>query len=187
MKKFLMVLAFSISLIFSSNFIYAAEVQIYDYSVENIISNLKKECAQRGIDIWGTEYYTYKETQRCEVHFGNDKSNIIRFRLNNDKSVSRILVTIPNPFITNDGSENSFMQTATVTGIICKSIGLSESEAYDLANQWRVNFKNWANQNPNANYFHEKYSVWCSKTSRRIVEDVEMDDFKFDWYFYAYI
>lgn len=186
MKK-IFVITSIILLLFSTNLVHATPVQIYDYSVENIISNLKKECAQQGIDIWGTEYYNYKGTQRCELHFGNTKSNIIRFCLNDDKSVSRILVIIPNSVISSEGSNNSFMQTAFITGIICKNIGLSESEAYDLTNQWRVNFKNWANQNPNAHYFHEKYSVWCSKTERYIVLDVEMDDFKFDWYFYAYI
>ena len=116
MKKFFVIISL-ILLLFSTNLVHATPVQIYDYSVENIISNLKKECAQQGIDIWGTEYYTYKGTQRCELHFGNTKSNVIRFRLNNDKSVSRILVTIPNPFIKSDGSKNSFMQTAFITSL----------------------------------------------------------------------
>lgn len=88
MKKFFVITSI-ILLLFSTNLVHATPVQIYDYSVENIISNLKKECAQQGIDIWGTEYYNYKGTQRCELHFGNTKSNIIRFRLN--ETVSAIL------------------------------------------------------------------------------------------------
>ena len=185
MKKSFVILTFIASLIFSSNSIYAAEVQIYDYSVENIISNLKKECAQRGVELWGTDYYTYQGVRRCELNFGSSKKNIIRFRLNSDDSVVRVLITTPNPFVA--GYKEAFIESATVQGIICRSIGLSESETYDLANQWRVNFKNWANQNSNAHYFHEKYSVWCSKTERHIVLDVEMDDLKFDYYIYAYI
>ena len=165
---------------------YAAQVQIYDYSVENIIRNLKEDCARQGIDIWGTDYYTYNGVQRCELNFGNSKNNVIRFRLNNDNSVSRILVTMPNSFTSNNGSKKSFMESAFVNGVIVKSIGLSKSEGYELIGKWTERFKEFAAENPGANYFHEKFSMWCPSIERYIVLDVEMDDSKFDWYFYAH-
>lgn len=92
MKKFLVSILVAILFVSCESFAHATPVQIYDYSVDNFINDLTR------FNVWGTEYYTYQGVKRCELYFGDSKSNIIRFRLNNDNSVSRILVTFPNDF-----------------------------------------------------------------------------------------
>lgn len=187
MQKFFAAIVLAIFVAVTSS-ASAAEVQIYDRSVDDIIADLKSDCAKYNVtDIWGTEYYTYQGARRCEVNFGDTKDNVIRFRLNDDNSVARLLITIPNSIVGRDGSPEGFMQASFVMGSIFKAIGLSESEARDLGDTWTQNFKAFGRQNPHAHHYHEKFSVWCSRLERNIVLDVEPDDSKFDWYIYAYI
>ena len=186
MKKFFAAIVFAL-FVAVTNSAQATDVQIYDRSVDNVISGLKSDCAGQGIKIWGTEYYTYQGARRCELNFGDTKDNVIRFRLNNDDSVSRVLITIPNSIVAQNGSREAFMQASFVMGSIFKAIGLSESETRDLGGQWTQAFKAFGKQNSHAHHYHEKFSVWCSRLERNIVLDVEMDDSKFDWYIYAYV
>lgn len=189
MKKFLSIMLVMLGIIFGiQNFVYAESVKIYDGNIKDIISNLESDCSKYNItNLYNLEYYTYQGARRCELNFGNSKNNIIRFRLNSDDSVERVLISIPNSVIAKDGSKDSFNQAAFIQGSIEKSIGLSESEASELGNKFKNAFQNWGRNNSNAHHYHEKFSVRCSKTNRYIVLDVEMDDSKFDWYIYAYV
>lgn len=182
MKKFLMSMLAAILFVSCESLAHATPVQIYDYSVDNIISVLKSAGRQAGVDIWGTEYYTYKGVKRCELHFGDSKRNIIRFRLNNDNSVSRILVTLPN-----NGFSESSTQAGFVVGVVFRPLGLSESEFKNLWSKLLNGVMNAANRDPYLTYFHEKYSIWCSKTQRYMTLDVEMNTSKVDYYLYASI
>ena len=70
---------------------------IYGGNVSDIINAFKLVGSEiGGFNVWGTEYYTHKGIKRCELHFGNSENNLIRFRLNNDNSVARMLITFPN-------------------------------------------------------------------------------------------
>ena len=182
MKRVLLSVLVAIFLVSCESLAHATEVQIYDYSVENIINDLKSAGRQFGVDIWGTNYYTYKGVKRCELNFGDSKRNIIRFRLNNDNSVSRILVTLPN-----DGFSESSIQAGHVVGVIFIRLGLSESEFKNLWGNFTNGVISAANRNPYLTYFHEKYSIWCSKTQRYMTLDVEMNTSKVDYYLYASI
>ena len=182
MKRVLLSMLIAIFLVSCESLAHATEVQIYDYSVENIISDLKTLGRQKGVDIWGTEYYTYKGVKRCELNFGDSKRNIIRFRLNNDNSVSRILVTVPN-----NGFSESSMEAGFMLGVILYRLGLSESEFKNLWGNYMHGVVDLINQNPYATHFHEKYTVWCSKTQRYMTLDVELNTSKMDYYLYASI
>ena len=187
MKKIFLILVVTLEIMFGiQNFVYAESVKIYDGNINDIISNLEIDCENFNTNIYNLEYYTYEGARRCELNFGNSKNNIVRFRLNSDDSVERVLISIPNSFVAKDGSSYSYNQAAFIQGSIEKSIGLSKSETSELGNKFREAFQNFGRNNSNAHHYHEKFSVWCSKTNRYIVRDVEMDDDKFDWYIYAY-
>lgn len=185
MKKFLVSILVAILFLSCESFAHATEVQIYDYSVDNIINDLKSVVGQSGVDIWGKEYYTYKGVKRCELHFGNSNRNIIRFRLNNDNSVSRILVTFPNEL--SESSLQSSRQAGVVLAFVLDRLGLSESECKNLMSKLLNGITNVAKREPYRTHFHEKYSIWCSKTQRYITLDVEFDLSKVDYYLYASI
>ena len=182
MKKILSFIVVAILLVSCENFAHAAAVQIYDYSVDNIISNLKTAGRQADVAIWGTEYYTYKGARRCELHFGSTQRNLIRFRLNNDDSVSRILVTLPN-----NGLDAASVEAGFALGVILRSVDLSEAEFKTLWRKYMNGILDIVERNPYATHIHEKYSVWCSRTQRYITLDVEVDESKLDYYLYASI
>ena len=191
MKKNFAVMLLAVGMIFCSqfaniSFVQAQQVQIYDQNFYDVLNSLKKDCSKYGLNLWGTETYTYEGVKRYEIHFGDTDNNLIRFRLNNDNSVARVLVTIPNSITMRDGSEESFNQATFITGSIFKAIGMSESETRDIGERFVRKFKAFG-QSRNANYFHEKFSVWCSRSNRNIIEDVEFTSSKFDWYIYAEI
>ena len=154
----------------------AYEVQIYDGDAETIIRNINKYCSEKkGFNTWGKEYYTYQGVKRCEAHFGSNNNNLIRFRLNNDGSVSRILITTPYVF-------EETTKGGDVLAICLATLGLNQSEAVILIN----NFLNDA-LSSDTEYLHKKYQVWCSATQRQVVLDVETNfSTKMDLYLYAY-
>ncbi len=88
MKKYLAVLALTLTLFALENVAQAyTTVQLCDRKLESVISDLSKKVKNFGVTLWGKEYYTYKGEQRCQFYFGNNKTNIIRFRVNNDNTV----------------------------------------------------------------------------------------------------
>ena len=188
-KNLLSVMLLTICLILNNQIITsAAQVQIYDQSINNVLNGIRNDCDRYGTaNIWGIEYYTYEGAKRCEFHFGDTNNNLVRFRLNNDNSVSRVLISIPNSIIAKDGSRTSYNQASFINGSIFKAIGLSESESKDIFGRSIESFKEYGRTHSDVHHYHEKFSVWCSRTNRYIVLDVEMDDNKFDWYIYAYV
>ena len=122
--------------------------------------------------IFGIQNFVYAES--IKIYDGNIKDII-----------SNLEIDCEN-FNTNIYNLEYYNQAAFIQGSIEKSIGLSKSETYELGNKFREAFQNFGRNNSNAHHYHEKFSVWCSKTNRYIVLDVEMDDAKFDWYIYAY-
>lgn len=175
MRKFLMSAILALALFLSEGYAYATPVQIYDSDFNDLFSRLKLTCRLIDIDIWGTEYYTYQGARRCETHFGNRKSNIIRFRLNNDNSISRVLITTSSKY----AEDNDDM---AILAVILYEIGLSQSEIETLLNKLidKIDRISWY-----ATYFHDKSSVWCSKTRRYVTLDCEIDHSKVDFYLYA--
>ena len=157
----------------------AYAVQIYDGGVESIISDMQALGATKGISVWGKEYYTYQGVKRCEVHFGNTDENLVRFRLNNDGSVSRILIVTPSEY-------EQLQKAGYMLGSCLLRVGLNQSEMEKLVSDYIDGCLNVAINNPYATHMHEKYSVWCSATQRQIVLDVEMTFQKMELYLYAY-
>ena len=158
-------------------------MQIYDSNFDEMLPRFKFVCQVMNVDVWGTEYYTYQGAPRCELHFGDSKHNIIRFRLNNDNSVSRILITTPFKYL----DENTDEVMASVLIITLSEIGLSQSEIETLMDNFNDKLNRLALLNPYATNIHEKFSIWCSKTQRYITLDVETDYSKVDFYLYASI
>lgn len=177
MKKFFTSMILVLALIFGESFAHAVPVQIYDSDVENIIGKLQVVCGMFGIDIWGKEYYTYQGARRCELNFGNSRKNIIRFRLNNDNSVSRVLITFPTPYI-----ESNPVEVLFVLSSIFGELGLNYSETNALTDNLQAKLERMSSY---ATHFHDKSSVWCAKTNRYITLDFELDYSKVDFYLYA--
>lgn len=181
MKKIFVLIAALAILIVSSS-AQATPVQIYDPAVRNMISSLKSACSLVGIDIWGTEYYTYQGARRCELHFGDSRDNTIRFRLNNDDSIARVLVTHRlNYFLANDINAAEIL---IVVATVLNEIGLTESECQALIDKLS---RKISQAGEYATYFHDKSSVWCSKAKRYVTLDLEVDHSKVDWYLYSSI
>lgn len=154
-------------------------MQIYDSDFNDLFSHLKLECQYADVSLWGTEYYTYQGAQRCETHFGNSKRNIIRFRLNNDNSVSRILITT-SPFLFS--MESTQLVFSVILYVIFDEIGLSQSELTTLLDRLGDKLDRISSYDT---HFHDKISVWCAKTRRYVTLDFEMDYSKVDFYLYA--
>lgn len=178
MKKFAVAAIFLFCLMFNVS-ASANAVQIYDGRVERIVEIIKQYC-----NGWGTEYYTYQGAKRCELHFGNTDENLVRFRLNNDNSVSRFLITMPSDAVENSYSDS--INAGFVMGVVLGAAGLNSDEIRSLWTKFMNGVENFVNYNPYATHFHEKYTVWCSKTSRYVVMDVEFDTKKVEFYFYAH-
>lgn len=182
MKKVFMSAVLALVLLIGENSAYATPVQIYDSDFDEMLPRFKFTCQFLGVDVWGTEYYTYQGARRCELHFGDSTSNIIRFRLNNDNSVSRILITTPYKYFDNNDEKVLY-----VLANILKEIGLSQSEIETLSNDLVNKMEQLERVNPYTTHVHEKFSVWCSKTQRYITLDLEVDYSKVDFYFYSSI
>ncbi len=178
MKKFFMLIAV-VALLIVGQSAHATPVQIYDSDFDKMLTHFKLTCQLMNVDIWGTEYYTYQGAQRCEVHFGNSKSNTIRFRLNNDNSISRVLITTPSKYLVDNDVEVLFV----FAGIL-HEIGLSQSELETLGNKLGDKIDRMSSY---STHIHERSSVWCSKTRRYVTLDLEMDYSKVDFYLYASI
>ena len=176
LKKFLILTMFLSCLACS---VTANAQSLYSGNVSNVIKAFKMVGNEIGFSVWGTEYYTYKGIKRCELHFGNTENNLIRFRLNNDNSVARMLITIRNSY--NDSDLDNALQAGILGGTACIIFGVSENEYKQM---WKT-FTLDAFDNLFDSYFHKNYSVWASGTQQYIVMDVEMDTSKCDLYFYV--
>lgn len=185
MKKFLTAAVLAVTFLLAENSVHAMPVQLFDYNVDYIISDLRMAGRELGFEIWGTEYYTWQGARRCELHFGRSDDNVIRFRLNDGNSVSRALVTIFNKEISRATMEAA-NQAGLIAGVILISIGLTPSEVESLINETADDFYDAQNKNPNMTHYHEKHSIWCSKTRRYIVADYEVTTSSVDFYIYAH-
>ena len=176
MKKFFASATFLICLFFTTA---ASAETLYGGDVSDVIQFMKSIGNEVGFSVWGTEYYTYQGVKRCELHFGHSQNNLIRFRLNNDNSVARMLVSVPNSYDTEAEMEDA-MYAGLLAGVCCIASGVNESEYKQM---WS---KLWSDflDNMYATRLHKRYSVWCSKAQQYIVGDVEMDNSKIDFYFY---
>lgn len=184
MKKFFAALIVAATLLICQNPAQAVDVRLCDYTVESVLNFLKRAGDELGIDVWGTEYYTYKGARRCEVHFGNSRNNTIRLRLNNDNTIARALVTIQASSL-RAAVESGFHAGAMATAILV-STGMNQSEAKILFNDAMDKFLNAIERNPYMTHYHEKSSVWCSSIQRCVVWDYEVSNSSLDIYLYAY-
>lgn len=176
MKKIFTSATFLICLFFTMT---ANAETLYGGHVSDIIQLMKSVGNEFGFSVWGTEYYTYQGVKRCELHFGHSQNNLIRFRLNSDNSVARMLVSVPNS--TNTESEmKDAMYAGLLAGVCCISAGVNESEYKQM---WSVLWSDIVD-NMYATHMHKRYSVWCSRAQQYIIADVEMDTSKVDYYFY---
>ena len=176
LKKFLVLTAFLTCLACNC----AANAQsLYSGDVSNIIDAFKVVGNKLGFRVWGTEYYTYKGIKRCELHFGNTENNLIRFRLNNDNSVARMLITIPNSYDVSSGLEDGF-QAGVLAAVACIAYGVEENEYKQMWDSLTVDIFD----NLFSSHIHKKYYAWSSRTQQYITMDVEMDTSKVDFYFY---
>ena len=170
MKKFFAVAILAVSLLLAESSAQAIPVQLFDHSVDYIISDLRTAGREFNISLWGTEYYTYQGARRCELHFGNSDNNTIRFRLNNDNSVVRVLVSVWVP----DGKMSravaeSAEQCGLIAGVILYSVGLTQSEIESLSNKAADDFYDALNNNPYMTHYHEATSIWCPRIRRHVV------------------
>ena len=172
LKKFFVLIIFSACLACSAT---SNAQSLYSGNVSNVIDAFKIVGKEFGFSVWGTEYYTYKGIKRCELHFGNTENNLVRFRLNNDNSVARVLITIPNSY------EAGF-QAGALSAAVCISFGRVQEKEYK---------KMWESvildvfDNLSASHIHKKYYAWSPILKQYITMDVEMDTSKIDLYFYV--
>lgn len=187
MKNFFAATILALTLLIVESSAQAMPVQLYDHSVDYVISDLRTVCRELDISLWGTEYYTYQGARRCEMHFGNSDNNTIRFRLNNDNSVVRVLVSVWIP----DGKLSRAVAQATeqcgmIAGGILYLVGLTQSEVESLSNKAADDFYDAINNNRYMTHYHEKYSKWCPQIRRYVVFDFEATETHVDIYLYAH-
>ncbi len=156
----------------------ASAESLYRGNVLDVIDAFKLVGNELGFSLWGTKYYTYKGINRCELHFGNSQNNLIRFRLNNDDSVARMLITIPNS--DNVLALESGMEAGILAVASCIAYGVNEKEAEHMWESFTVDVFD----NIFSSHMHKKYYAWSSRTRQYIVMDVEWDMSKLDLYFY---
>ena len=175
MKKFFALTMLSVCLFCN---VTANAQSLYGGDVSDVINAFKLVGNEFDFRVWGTEYYTYKGIKRCELHFGNSQDNLIRFRLNNNNSVARMLITFKNSY-SNSGFESAF-QAGILSAAACLIYGVNEDESKKM---W-MSFTDDAIDHLFSYYMHKKYYAWSSKTQQYITMDVEMDTSKIDLYFY---
>lgn len=156
----------------------ASAESLYRGNVSDIIEAFKMVGNELNFRVWGTEYYTYKGINRCELHFGNSQNNLVRFRLNNDNSVARMLVTIPNS--DNFSAFESGMEAGMLVVASFIVYGVDKKEAQHMWESATVDALN----NLYSSHFHKKYYAWSHTTQQYIVMDVEWNMTKLDYYFY---
>lgn len=172
------------ALLLCQNPAQAVDVRLCDSDVESVISNLQRTGNKIGVDIWGKEYYTYQGARSCEVHFGNSRDNTVRFRLNDDNTVARALVTVQATPSSQAGVAGN------VVGFILGSTGMNESEMKALMDTVTDKFSNASARDPYMTHYHEKTSIWSDSIQRYVVWDEEMNNtgstLTIDTYLYAY-
>lgn len=171
MKRFF-VLTMLVACLFCN--VTASAESLYRGNVSDIIEAFKMVGNEFNFRVWGTEYYTYKGINRCELHFGNSQNNLVRFRLNNDNSVARMLVTTSNSEL------DSLMQAGMLLGTALNAYGVDSN---DFAQAWLTLLQD-LEDNAYSNYFHKRYSLWSYKTHQYIIMDIESNMTKADYYFY---
>ena len=179
MRKIFMALILMTAFFFNANVVVASEVRLSNRTAEEILNDLRIVGNELGISIWGKEYYTYQGARRCEVKFGKTDNNAIRFRLNNDNSTQRILITFY--YYSERQAIDSMVDASFLAAATMLAIGLNESEM-EVLNQKL----NSVSDRFYSKYVHEKISVWCSATQRYVVLDFEAEPSHMDFYFYAH-
>ena len=173
-----------------NNVANAARVQIYDYSVNDILNDIRErgKIASKRIDldfkIRGTHYYTGKDGFRyCESYFGESDKNRLIFQVNDNGAVSSACII--SPIYTLAGEYN---KEGTVSGLFVSSIedviGMSEDEYNKLS----AEFKSWFNgmskkieqQRFNEIDKSKTFSVWCAKSKRYIHEQFNFNIDSYD-------
>lgn len=177
MRKIFVSAVFLICMVFSMT---ANAETLYGGDVSDIIQGMKMVGNQFGFSVWGTEYYTYQGVKRCELHFGQSQNNLVRFRLNNNNSVARMLVSVPNSY--NSSSEMvDMMHAGMLAGVCCIASGVDENEYQSMWDRYMQD----CIDNAYSDYMHKKYSIWSARAQQYIVVDVEMNSSKVDFYFYV--
>ena len=157
----------------------AQAAALINSDVEKVIEGIRRVSSQFNISVWGKEYYTYQGMRRCELHWGNSQNNLIRFRLGDNNSVQRALVSFPN--VTNYDSMQSSVEGSLMYGGILIMAGVSENEIQNFGRR----FFDDCMADPYAEYFYKTYTLWNSKTQRNIVVEVELKSSRADFYMYA--
>ena len=173
MKKFFALTTLSVCLLCN---VTANARSLYGGNVSDIINAFKVTGNLFEFSVWGTEYYTYNGIKRCELHFGNSQDNLVRFRLNNDNSVARMLISFPS----SSGMDTS-IQAGALAGVACAAYDIDDN---DYKQMWMTFLQDMVDS-VHSNYFHKKYPLWSYRTHQYIVMDVEMNLSKVDLYFYA--
>ena len=158
-------------------------VQLCDRNVENVISDLSKTVKNFGVTLWGKEYYTYKGERRCQLHFGNSKTNVVRFRVNNDNSVVWAFVSATLQIGQSD-EEKDYIRTQTVMTAISLTdcIGLSESDSDSLRDKLQELATKWRDGISKSDPPHGQVSLWCPSVQRYVLLDIKIDDLSDDEY-----
>ena len=179
MRKIFMALILMTAFLFNANVVAASEVRLSNRTAEEILNDLRIVGNQLGISIWGKEYYTYQGARRCEVKFVKSDNNAIRFRLNNDNSTQRILITFY--YYNERQAIDSVVDASFLAAAAMLAVGLTESEMEVLTQKL-----NSVSDRFYSKYVHEKVSVWCSATQRYVVLDFEAEPSHMDFYLYAH-
>lgn len=92
-RKFFSVIALISFLVFSATSANASKwCPIYDYSVNNLLDNIKNNVAEKNVQIWNIKSYTEKGINYVTANFGDSNKNIIKFCINKNGSVQWITI-----------------------------------------------------------------------------------------------
>lgn len=159
----------------------AALVQVYDGGVRNFFKVFEIISKNKNVYFDEPDFYTHKGVKRCDVNFGDSSDSFVRFILNNDGSVSRILIRIPS-----DASVSTGLDAGYICGACLGTIGLNSQEYFSIWGRLSDDVSSTLKNNPYASNFKKNYSAWCSKTNRYVAVEFEFD-LSGGWYdIYAY-
>lgn len=178
-----------LTVVLMMSFMFRAEavpVQLYDGGVEDFLRFFQAGAADSNIDFWGTNYGTYEGEQCCETYYGDSEDNVIRFYLNDDRSISRMLISIPKDSVTG-GNTESVGNVGFFIGLASMGAGLTGEETKSLWNGFN-NDEGTMVEGDASGESHKRYrhSQWCPKTQRHILLEAEVVDDRLEFYISAY-
>ena len=149
------------------NFAFAAKnsVPLCDVSMDNFFGAMQEFGSQVGVNMWNANYSTKKGVDVGEVHFGEEKNNLISCLANKSGATDSVEISFAT-------SEETAEQAGASLGLVLVLSGINETEYENFTEMISVDMDNTLDN------LNKVYKVWCETAQRHIVIKADINSMR---------